>query len=160
MKSKHNLDDVLRLIFITSIVVFLVSVAFDIYKGSNSLPILPFVSWFIAFVVFLVLFSRAKRSNNIFIKPSKGSAKDGFVFLLSTKDAMEAEVIKGLLASNGIKAIIKHAMPGSFGVGLDAYIHAYLGQSSFSGLIVVNIYVNADDLEKAKNIIKKHSNKG
>jgi len=154
------LDDALRLIFIASIVVFLVSVAFDTYKGSNSLPILPFVSWFIAFVVFLVLFARTKRSNTIFINPLKGSAKDGFVFLLSTKDAMEAEVIKGLLVSNGIKAIIKHAIPGSFGGGLNAYIHAYLGQGSFFSVININIYVNAHDFEKAKNIIKKHSNIG
>lgn len=158
MKSKYNLDGVLRLIFIVSIVVFLVSAAFKICKGTNSLFILSFVSWFIAFVVFLVLFVRKKRSNTIFINPSKESVKEGFVFLVSTRDAMEAEVIKGLLASNGIKAIIKHAMPGFFGVGLNAYIHAYLGQSSFGGLIIVNIYVNVHDFEKAKNIIKKHSN--
>jgi len=160
MRRKYNLDDIFRLVFVTSFVLFLVSLSFTIYKDNNSLHGILFASWFVSVVTFLLLLIRKRRSNTTFINPSKPSAEYGLAFLLSTNDEMEVQVIKGLLASNGIEAIIKHAVAGSFGTGLDAYTHAYLGQSSLGGLVVLNIYVKVDDFKKAKHIIEKYSNKG
>ena len=154
------MDDIFRLVFVTSFVLFLVSLSFTIYKDNNSLHGILFASWFVSVVTFLLLLIRKRRSNTTFINPSKPSAEYGLAFLLSTNDEMEVQVIKGLLASNGIEAIIKHAVAGSFGTGLDAYTHAYLGQSSLGGLVVLNIYVKVDDFKKAKHIIEKYSNKG
>jgi hypothetical protein len=162
MKSKYKLDDILVLILIASIIVFFASAAFDIYvrsrsDGSSSSKF-PIVASVTAFVAFLLLFTRKKHSSALFINPSKGNAKSDFEFLLSTKDAMEAEIIKQLLAANGINAILRREVAGSFGVGLNAYAKAYLGQSSYL-FGVLNIYVKAKDFEKAKNIIEERLSK-
>lgn len=156
MKKKYNLDDAIRLIFIASIVVFLVSAAFYIYKGSNehgSLPILLLFASCIAFVAFLILLVNRKQSRAHFLNTSSPHLGGGFVFLFSTEDAMEAEIIKQLLKTNGITAILRREVAGSFGSGLSAYANAYLGQSSLP-FGVVNVYVGAKYFDKIKKIIQ------
>jgi hypothetical protein len=160
MKNTESLDKMLRVVFgvcfISSIIIFAISSILDIQDRTPF--IIGSICSFISAVSFLALFALRRRENSLYINPSKGHTKEGLVFLASTSNEMEAELIKNLLGTNGIKAVVKKEVPGSYGEGMDAYIKARFGQSTF-GIASENIYVKAGDFDKAKRIIKNHLGK-
>jgi hypothetical protein len=159
MKAEPKLEQFLKTFFLVTLGIGFVCISFDIVSGATlggSIHPIIVISFTLDYVIYLFLLF-GKRHKTVLNISNSSISNNGLVTLISLSDGMEAEIVKQLLSSRGIKAILRREIGGSFGTGLNALAKSFLGQSTVPGSIV-NVYVKEADFTEAKKIIEQSLN--